>query len=540
MLRFPANKNCMECHTTSNSRRGFYGFGESAKATIASVGEAVSDGVLEDDYQDDVHKGKTYTDDNGQTRDIENCNSCHSKQYFKSPLMNVDLDANHDFPKGNSDMDVRNDLDYAPNAKSCEECHINSKNPIIPSKHDTLLEAHRELWKGNGDMAGYSKDSLSKITQTHFDVVSCQACHINGKKSRGEPMQIMFRYRIAEDGKSKMVPYNPRLRYRWLDKKSGRVIVQNERNSVFVKGEKPDGTFFGSIVDPLSGEALGHVTASQGRHGFRFGDPETYEGFVALKTAYDSLLRMKGYTDPDTTMMWSESNEYIISHNTRPSPDAVQCEECHERKQSGAFSSLVSPLGIMGKANEKKVTTIPDNRLVKEGIITIELPYMKLKENGDITENVDDILYETKIDPFMTLLKNSSASEVIGEFRKIDKADLLSAAGSGLAVLMSPDLPSANAFFFQINKGDFTLRNMAAVIDGNTVNNILFPTYRGALGIVVGAEAAAQGILDARSYGQLRSEYSSLMCAIALKNMSAALTAHPCLLKQLIKEVKLT
>ncbi|HIG64408.1 MAG TPA: hypothetical protein EYQ43_02325, partial [Methyloprofundus sp.] len=76
MLRFPANKNCMECHTTSNSRRGFYGFGESAKATIASVGEAVSDGVLEDDYQDDVHKGKTYTDDNGQTRDIENCNSC--------------------------------------------------------------------------------------------------------------------------------------------------------------------------------------------------------------------------------------------------------------------------------------------------------------------------------------------------------------------------------------------------------------------------------------------------------------------------------
>jgi hypothetical protein len=171
-----------------------------------------------------------------------------------------------------------------------------------------------------------------------------------------------------------------------------------------------------------------------------------------------------------------------------------------------AFSSLVSPLGIMGKANEKKLRTIPDARLVAEGSYILDLAYMKIQANGDITENVEDILFETKLDPFMTILKNSSATEVIGEFRKIDKASLLSAAGPSLAALMSPDLPSANAFFFQINKGDFTLRDMAAAIDGNTVNNILFPTYRGALGIVVGAEAAAQGILDARSYGQLRSD----------------------------------
>ncbi|GAW85420.1 hypothetical protein bplSymb_SCF00702P004 [Bathymodiolus platifrons methanotrophic gill symbiont] len=155
MLRFPANDNCMACHRTSNSRRGFYGFGEAASATLEGDGENPEDGTLVDDYQDDVHKGKTYTDDNGETRDIENCNSCHSKQYFKSPLMNVDLDANHDFPKGNSDMDVRNDLDYAPNAKSCEECHMEAKNAVVPSGHDNLLEAHRELWKGNGDMAGY-------------------------------------------------------------------------------------------------------------------------------------------------------------------------------------------------------------------------------------------------------------------------------------------------------------------------------------------------------------------------------------------------
>jgi len=239
------------------------------------------------------------------------------KQYFKSPFLNVDLDANHDFPKGNSDMDVRNDLDYGPNAKSCEECHIKAKTPIVPSGHDTLLAAHRELWKGNGDMSGYSKDSLTKITQTHFDVVSCQACHINGKKSRGKPIQLLFRYRTAENGMSTMVPYNPRVRSYWKDKVSGRILVKTELNSVFAKGEDAEGNLFGSIIDPITGEERGKVSASNGRHGFRFGKPETYESYMALKGAYDSLLRKKGYNHPDTAEVLTESNEYIISHNTR-------------------------------------------------------------------------------------------------------------------------------------------------------------------------------------------------------------------------------
>lgn len=507
MLRFPANENCMECHLTSNSRRGFYGFGEVAQATIANAGESTSDGVLEDDYQDDVHKGKTYTADNGQTRDIENCNSCHSKQYYKSPYVNVDLDANHDFPKGNSDMDVRNDLDYKPNAKACEDCHINSHNPVIPSGHDTLLAAHRELWKGNGDMAGYSKDSLTKITQTHFDIVSCQACHITNKKSRGKDLQIMFRYRVAANGQSTMVPYNPRLRYYWKDRVSGRVLVKTERNSILEKGEiDADGNGVGKIIDPISGDELGQVTGQTGRHGFSFNDPDTYEGFVAMKKAYDSLLIKKGYANPDTTLVWTESNEYIISHNTRPSPDSVQCEECHERKQSGAFSSLVSPKGIMGAANVKKVTTIPDVRLVDEGIITLDLPYLKLQDNGDITQNVEDILFETKIDPFMTLLKNSSAQETIGEFEKARTEDVLTGVGAEIASKMAGDLPSADTYLFMGNKGRFTLRKMAAAIDGNAVNSILFPTYRGVLGLLDDAVPAAEGILKTRGYGTLRSD----------------------------------
>ena len=71
---------------------------------------------------------------------------------------------------------------------------------------------------------------------------------------------------------------------------------------------------------------------------------------------------------------------------------------------------------------------------------------------------------------------------------------------------MAPELPIDQSFFFQINKGDRTLRNMAAAIDGNTVNNILFPTYRGALGFLKGAEGATQEILTARNYGKLQSD----------------------------------
>jgi hypothetical protein len=35
MLRFPGNANCMACHITSNSRRGFFGFGEDLALRIS-------------------------------------------------------------------------------------------------------------------------------------------------------------------------------------------------------------------------------------------------------------------------------------------------------------------------------------------------------------------------------------------------------------------------------------------------------------------------------------------------------------------------
>ena len=466
MLRFPANENCMECHHTSNGRRGFYGFGEDASATLE--GED-ADILLQDDYKDDVHKGKIYVENNGQSRVIDNCNACHSKQYYKSNKASIDLDANHDFPKGNSDMDVRNDLDYAPNVKSCEECHIKANKPIIPSGHNTLLDAHRELWKGNGDMTGYSKDSLTKITKTHFDVIACQTCHITDKKDKsGESLNMLYRYRTAEDGKLKIVPYQPSHRALWKDKVSGYVLSKVEKRAAN-------------------------------------NDPKTYEEFMQTKRTFDGLLQEKGIVNPDAALYQSEANEYIISHNTRPSPDSVLCADCHERKQNGAFSSLVSPNGIFG-TKEIEVKVKSSFRLVKEGHIILDMKYTKIKENGDLVQSVDEILYETKIDPFMSLLKNSSASESIGEFKKVSRDDVLTSVGPTLAAKMSLGLPSDVSYFFSVNKGDFTLKHMAALIDGNTINSLVFPTYRGVLGLLKDAIPAVNGILETRGYGRLRSE----------------------------------
>ncbi len=131
---------------------------------------------------------------------------------------------------------------------------------------------------------------------------------------------------------------------------------------------------------------------------------------------------------------------------------------------------------------------------------------MKVQPNGDVTENVEDILFTTKVDPFMTILKNSSATEVIGKFRSINTNTLLSAIGPELSSMMAPDLSGSDAFYFSPNKGTPNLRNMVAIVDGNTANKLLFPTFRGALGYVSGAESIAQDILNARNYGTLRSD----------------------------------
>ncbi|MCK5335706.1 MAG: cytochrome C, partial [Gammaproteobacteria bacterium] len=348
-------------HSTSNSRRGFYGFGEGAEAVFDE-----DDGTIVEDYQDDVHKGKTWIEANGEARTIENCNVCHSRNYFNTPDMNADLNASHDFLKGNSDMDIHNDRDYNPNAKSCEYCHDNSDPDLAvqanPSGDADMLTAHDKLWRLSGDMSGQPASEVEKVTQTHLDVVSCQACHITDKAARGTPFEPMFRYREAENGKQTIVPYKPKPRYFWKDRNTGTVMNKTQRDMVYRELKDDQGELIGgAIFDPETGETLAEVSARISHGSVRYGDPETYEAFVGLKTAYDKVLKASGIENPDAILVWSEINQYLISHNTRPAVSSVQCEECHNYKSDGStISALVSDDGIFGVNNSYEIATVLD------------------------------------------------------------------------------------------------------------------------------------------------------------------------------------
>ncbi len=477
MLRFPGNDNCMICHRTSNSRRGFFGFGD------AAVAEFDDDGVLEEDYKDDVHKGKVFTEENGEKRAIENCNTCHSRAYFKEPFRNVELNLNHNFLKGDSDMDIRNDLDYAPYAKACEHCHQDTKNPVIPSGQATILDAHRELWKANKDMAGYAKSQLTKITKTHLDVVACQTCHITGKKDRnGKDLTPLYRYRQDANGVQKIFPYNPKLRYYWIDQTNKHPLSKHERTLAFVAGEDDEGKPIGIINDPATGKECGRVSARVSHGSLRYGEPETYEAYVCLKKSYDKVAADLGLPNPNTQLVWISSNSYVLSHNVRPSTESMPCVECHTRKQSGAWSSLVSASGKLGEANTKEVTTLPDKRLVDEGIVKLGLDYMKIDDAGVVTMNVGDILYSTKVDSFMTILKSSSAQVVEGEWKITKNVDVaLDSAGlhGDFRIKASQQLAGDEIGYIQNSKGDPSIRKSTVFVNlDDPINNAIMPKTR--------------------------------------------------------------
>ncbi len=500
MLRFPGNDNCMMCHRTSNSRRGFYGFGEGAEAVFDE------DGALEEDYQDDVHKGKIWTEASSGERAIENCNACHSRNYYRENSAGMDMHASHDFLKGNSDMDVRNDLDYSPNAKSCEYCHNEAEAPAIPSGQADMLSAHLERWKNSRDLAGYPQSALTRITQTHLDVVSCQACHITGKKSRGRTLTPSYRYRQAEDGMLKIVPYNPKARSFWRDKNSGRVLTKTERDRVFeLRGEEGDDDSYGVIVDLESGAELARVSVRMSHGSLRFGDPEDYTSFVALKTAYDKLLISKGVSNPDTALIWTEINAYLMSHNTRPAVSSVQCEQCHSKKQDGSFSSLISIDGLLGEGNSRTVTTLLDPRLIDEGLVVLEQPYMKADETGVVTQNVADILYATKVDPSMTALRSASAEVVVGVLTSMSASDAISKAG--IDETLTALFATGESYLFRPSYGDRELRTVALMVETNGQSELVFPTYRMQVAF---ADSTVSSAAAATDLGELVSRVFSL------------------------------
>ena len=483
MLRFPENENCMNCHSTSNSRRGFYGFGEDAAAVYDE------EGMLVEDYKDDVHKGLTWTE-NGETRPIENCNSCHSRNYYNSlaNTNNVDLDANHNFLKGNSDMDLRNDLDYNPDALSCVYCHDTADEPAIPSGQDSMLNAHLEIWKANGDMFGYTADSLSRVTQTHLDVVTCQACHITDKVARNRSMPIMFRYRQEEDGKLKIVPYAQRDRYYWKDKNSNIILNKTERNSVFeLRGADetmpgmtmPTADMYGVIVDPETGAELAEVSARVSHGSIRFGGPEDYAGYLALRNAYSKVFKMKGFIDANVVMVLTESNQYIMNHNTRTGPESLQCEDCHAKKQNGSFSALIADDSVLGTTNSQVIFTLPDARLISEGIVELDKDYMKADANGVISINVSDVLYSTRLNPSLSILNADIAAEMSGRVNLYDIAEALTLAGISKSehVDIITQQTGDELFVFSPIYGDPGIRKVAVMSMANDYAKVNYPTY---------------------------------------------------------------
>ncbi|RDH86526.1 MAG: cytochrome C [endosymbiont of Seepiophila jonesi] len=479
MARYPANDACMQCHRTANSRRGFYGFGDNATLVYDE------NDLLVRDYQDDVHKGLDWTEANGEIREIQNCNACHTRNYYNPSHSNVDLDADHSFLKGNSDMDVANERDYTPSAKSCVYCHDDAETPAIPSGHPDMLSAHRERWKLAGDMAGYTEDSLTSITQTHLDVVTCEACHITDKASRGTSLQIMYRYAASEDGKVRLRPYNARYRYYWKDKTSGYVFSQTERNSAFRMETDANGDQYGAVIDPVSGAELGQVAVRLSHGSWRFGDPADYDTMMAVKGAYDAVLRGKGLENPDAVLVWRASNFFVMSHNTRPAVEAAQCEDCHTQTARGAFSSLISNDGILSESNIKTVTTVVDKRLVDEGVIVFDFPSMKVDANGVVTENVSDILYSSGINPSLSRLNSAIAPVISGMVQKIVSDTAL--AGIGLAegdiAPLQLLMPTGEIYLFQPSNCEPAVRQVAIMSEDSLQAGVVLPTYRFLVGM---------------------------------------------------------
>ena len=428
LLRFPSSENCMQCHSTSNERRGFYGFGENVKI------ENNPDQLSQVNPQSDVHKGKLWTE-KGKSRTIENCNACHSKNYYKS---GIDLSVDHNFLTGFSDEDVRRDLNYQPKPLSCEHCHggkefASTEKPSLPySGQTTLLAAHRERWLSRGDMEGYAQSTYNKTVATHFNVIACQTCHITGLVNQDKPLNLRYRYRASEDGKLRMIPYIPASRYYWIDSTNQRVLSRAERLSVT------------NGVDS---------------------EPKTYQDIKTLKTRFDDLLKAKGYVNPNSQLVWTESNDYLISHNTRPVAQTMPCIDCHDRKANGSINPLVSDTKILGAENVRVVSELSDGsypQLIKEGIVKLGLSYLMVSTDGKIIEHVDEVLYDTKLNPFTSILQSNQVNVLSGEFATVTRGEIASA-------FPNSESSAATKLVAQLTKQVLVLKN---ALTGDKVKNL--------------------------------------------------------------------
>jgi hypothetical protein len=490
MRRFPANDNCWQCHgwNVGQDRRGFHGFGEAARATFTESGAPLSD------FRHDVHKGKTFTEDNGESRVMENCSVCHTQGlYYRPAFMNVDLNANHDFPKGDSDIDLRRDLDYRPGPKSCEHCHQNALHKANPSGLPTLLQAHQTRWTDAGFMFGYAANTLTRVTQAHLDAIACEACHINNLKDKdGQDIPLFFRNRRMEDGKIRSVPYNGayQFRYYWKDKNSGRVLTQTELDSVYTPKTNAAGQVVAQVLkDAELGadyELAGGIKDLSGANAFYEQGPQfpagvAYRAVHTLKRVYDQLLKDQGYPAPDVQMVWTESNSYLISHNTRPAVDATPCDACHNRRPNGSINGAVADNGIFGSRNVKILNTHLDRRLADEGLVAFEQPYFEFSNDNKIVANIAAILAATETAPFMSAMNANAATLASGQWMRASLEETFSRLGvadESERAKLGLELGADEAYSFNPPTADPRLQAFSLISAVSPLSQALFPTHR--------------------------------------------------------------
>lgn len=485
MLYFPGNDNCMMCHLASSginrissgkaagSRRGFTGFGAEALQVLGA------DGKRQPDFKDDVHKGKVWTEPNGESREIQNCNACHSKEYYKPAYSAVNLSPDHQFPRGNTDSDIRRDLSNHPAPLECDYCHDQAANPALPrSGQKTALAAHRELWKAAGYLTGYAPTTYDRVVQVHFDKISCQSCHITkvGYNDKASD-EIHYRNRIDHDGKLRTIPYKPHNRYYSQDIRSGRILSRYETQSVLARKTDGSGKAYGAIIDPDTQQEIGKVSINAMG---QLGDPVGYEDYKAWKQALDKVLTKKGYANPDVRFVYTETNEYMLNHQTRPSVEAVPCGDCHDKKETGAFSSAVSPTGIFGDQKTLKVGALPDRRLVDEGLFILAKPYHRVDDKGNIVENVGAVLKYTEQNPSMTVFNMELDREIGGAFKQVEFADALKFTGISGATgeKIASAIKQHEWLVFNSAVGDKSLKGMALILPSDEEHRGLTDEYR--------------------------------------------------------------
>jgi hypothetical protein len=212
-------------------------------------------------------------------------------------------------------------------------------------------------------------------------------------------------------------------------------------------------------------------------------EPKNYQEIKTLKTRFDELLKAKGYANPNSQMVWTESNDYLISHNTRPVAQTMPCIDCHDRKSNGSINPLVSETKILGAENVRVVSELSDGsypQLIKEGIVKLGLTYLMVSTDGKIIEHVDEVLYDTKLNPFTSILQSNQVNVLSGEFATVTRGEISGAfpnSESSAATKLSAQLTKQVLVLKNALTGD-KVKTLWLMANYSNFSKTVFSNYR--------------------------------------------------------------